>query len=233
MLLVKSNTESYMHDRAERLKKRKKKGKGIKDSTDKDEDDDIQEESEEGKQCGHVRAGLHSEFPFENGLSEKAHQWLANHREYPCHTDISHHFGKKILSDDGTLNRQALSQKVFNNETERKILEGILHPAVRLSMHKAVENVRSPYCILVIPLLVETGFPDLVDRVLVVTADLDRRKDWIKQRSRLNNDQIKSIMAAQASDEERSKIADDVIENNGSLESLFLKVEELDQKYRS
>ena len=152
---------------------------------------------------------------------------------HPSFEAILHHFGKKILSDDGTLNRQALSQKVFNNETERKILEGILHPAVRLSMHKAVENVRSPYCILVIPLLVETGFPDLVDRVLVVTADLDRRKDWIKQRSRLNNDQIKSIMAAQASDEERSKIADDVIENNGSLESLFLKVEELDQKYRS
>jgi dephospho-CoA kinase len=60
-----------------------------------------------------------------------------------------------------------------------------------------------------------------------------QRKDWIKQRSGLSNEQIESIMDAQASDEERRQIADDVIENNGSLESLFLKVEELDLKYRT
>ncbi len=152
---------------------------------------------------------------------------------HPSFDAILHHFGNNILSADGTINRQALRDKVFNNETERKVLEGILHPAVRLSMHQAVKNVRSPYCILVIPLLVETGFADLVDRVLVVTAECSQRKDWIKQRSGLSNEQIESIMDAQASDEERRQIADDVIENNGSLESLFLKVEELDLKYRT
>ena len=152
---------------------------------------------------------------------------------HPSFDAILHHFGESILSADGTINRQALREKVFNNETERKILEGILHPAVRLDMHQAVKNVRSPYCILVIPLLVETGFADLVDRVLVVTAECSQRKDWIKQRSGLSNEQIVSIMDAQASDEERRQIADDVIENNGSLESLFLKVEELDLKYRT
>ena len=152
---------------------------------------------------------------------------------HPSFDAILHHFGESILSADGTINRQALREKVFNNETERKILEGILHPAVRLDMHQAVKNVRSPYCILVIPLLVETGFADLVDRVLVVTAECSQRKDWIKQRSGLSNEQIVSIMDAQASDEERRQIADDVIKNNGSLESLFLKVEELDLKYRT
>jgi dephospho-CoA kinase len=152
---------------------------------------------------------------------------------HPSFDAILHHFGNNILSADGTINRQALREKVFNNETERKILEGILHPAVRLAMHQAVKEVRSPYCILVIPLLAETGFADLVDRVLVVTAECSQRKDWIKQRSGLSNEQIESIMDAQASDEERRQIADDVIENNGSLESLFLKVEELDLKYRT
>jgi dephospho-CoA kinase len=152
---------------------------------------------------------------------------------HPSFDAILHHFGNNILSADGTINRQALREKIFNNETERKVLEGILHPAVRLAMHQAVKNVRSPYCILVIPLLVETGFADLVDRVLVVTAECSQRKDWIKQRSGLSNEQIESIMDAQASDEERRQIADDVIENNGSLESLFLKVEELDLKYRT
>jgi len=152
---------------------------------------------------------------------------------HPPFDAIVHHFGKSILKNDGTINRPALSHKVFKDVSERKILEGILHPAVRLSMHQAIKNVQSPYCILVIPLLVETGFVDLVDRVLVVTADRSRRKEWLKQRSGLSNEQIESIMDAQASDEERRQIADDVIENNGSLESLFLKVEELDLKYRT
>jgi len=146
---------------------------------------------------------------------------------------IIHHFGNKILNTDGTINRQELRDIVFSNIEERKILEAILHPAVRLSMHQAVQNVRSPYCILVIPLLVETGFDDLVDRVLVVSADSNRRSGWIKQRNGLSGDQIESIMAAQASDEERRKIADDVIDNNGTLDSLFRQVEKLDQIYRA
>jgi dephospho-CoA kinase len=72
-----------------------------------------------------------------------------------------------------------------------------------------------------------------VDRVLVVTADREKRVAWVKQRNGLSDTQIESIMAAQASDEERDRTADDVIENNGSLDSLFKQVEDLDSKYRS
>ena len=146
---------------------------------------------------------------------------------------ITEHFGEDIHNADGTINRQTLAKKVFKNETARKELEAILHPAVRAAMKLAVQEVRSPYCILVIPLLVETGFTELVDRVLVVTADREKRFAWIKQRNGLSDGQIESIMAAQASDEEREIIADDVIENNGSLESLHQQVEELDRIYRA
>ena len=146
---------------------------------------------------------------------------------------IVQHFGKDILHTDGTIDRQKLSQRVFRNEAERKVLEGILHPAVRMTMQQEIKESDSPYCILVIPLLVETGYTDLVDRVLVVTADREKRVAWVKQRNGLSDTQIESIMAAQASDEERDRIADDVIENNGSLDSLFKQVEDLDSKYRS
>ena len=149
-----------------------------------------------------------------------------------CFEAITKHFGEDIHNADGTINRQTLANKVFNNETARKELEAILHPAVRAAMKLAIREVRSPYCILVIPLLVETGFTELVDRVLVVTADREKRFAWIKQRNGLSDDQIESVMAAQASDEEREKIADDVIENNGSLDSLFRQVENLDRIYR-
>ena len=146
---------------------------------------------------------------------------------------IIQHFGNDILNTDGTLNRQKLSQNVFNNDAERKMLEGILHPAVREAMQQQIQESDSPYCILVIPLLVETGYTDLVDRVLVVTADRNKRFAWVKQRNDLSDTQIESIMAAQASDEDRNNIADDVIENNGSLDSLYKQVENLDRVYRN
>jgi dephospho-CoA kinase len=100
-------------------------------------------------------------------------------------------------------------------------------------MQQQIDDSKSPYVLLVIPLLVETGYTDLVDRVLVVTADREKRVAWVKRRNGLSDTQIESIMAAQASDEERERIADDVIENNGSLDSLFKQVEDLDSKYRS
>ncbi len=145
---------------------------------------------------------------------------------------ITKYFGENILNTDGTINRPLLARKVFKNETARKKLEAILHPAVRSAMKLAVQDVRSPYCILVIPLMVETGFTELTDRVLVVSADREKRIAWIKQRNGQSDEQIESIMAAQASDKERLKIADDIIENNGSLDSLFQQVAILDQKYR-
>ncbi len=145
---------------------------------------------------------------------------------------ITEHFGVDILNTDGTINRQALANKAFKNETARKQLEPILHPAVRAAMKQAIQHVRSPYCLLVIPLLVETGFTELVDRVLVVTADREKIIAWIKSRNNLGDDQIESIMAAQASYQQREAIADDIIENNGSLDSLFRQVENLDRTFR-
>ena len=161
---------------------------------------------------------------------------IVHHVSLPGHHPfdaIIHHFGNEIQNTDGTINRQKLGQRVFNNTAERQVLEAILHPAVRSVMQQAVQQAPpSPYCILVIPLLVETGYTDLVDRVLVVTADRKKRIEWIKKRNGLTDDQIESIMAAQATDNERRKIADDVIENGGTLDSLFRQVEKLDLKYR-
>lgn len=146
--------------------------------------------------------------------------------------DITRYFGNDILNDDGTINRQKLSQRVFSDIAERRVLEGILHPAVRMVMQQEMKQSTSPYCILVIPLLVETGYTDLVDRVLVVTADREKRIAWVKQRNGLGTEQVESIMAVQASDEDRNKIADDILENNGPLDSLFQQIENLDRLYK-
>jgi dephospho-CoA kinase len=141
-------------------------------------------------------------------------------------------FGKKILHNDATLNRKLLGQIIFNDPALKHRLESIVHPAVRQQMQQEISKADSPYCVLVIPLLAETDFTELVDRVLVVSADVARRIDWVGTRDSIDQEMIKKIMASQASDGQRSRIADDIIENNDSIESLLEKVEVLDRKYR-
>jgi dephospho-CoA kinase len=150
----------------------------------------------------------------------------------PVFTAIVAAFGESILNADGTLDRKRLGEIVFSDSEARSKLEKIIHPVVRRRMNEEITRVSSPYCILVIPLLVETGFTDLVDRILVVTADEQRRIQWLKARDGFRAEQVRSIMQAQASDEERDRLADDIIENSGSIEQLLRKTEELDRKYR-
>jgi dephospho-CoA kinase len=141
-------------------------------------------------------------------------------------------FGNSVLNLDGTLNRKHLGEIVFNDNTARKKLESIIHPEVRRRMLHAITEVKSPYCVLVIPLLIETGFTDMVDRVLVIAADMQQKVQRVQARDEMNEELIKSIMDTQATDGERKKIADDVIENTGSITSLKAKTEELDRLYR-
>jgi dephospho-CoA kinase len=148
----------------------------------------------------------------------------------PVFTAIVAAFGESILNADGTLDRKRLGEIVFSDSAARSKLEKIVHPVVRRRMNEEITRVSSPYCILVIPLLVETGFTDLVDRILVVTADEQRRIQRVNARDGFRAEQVRSIMQAQASDEERDRLADDVIENSGSIEQLLRKTEEIDRK---
>ena len=146
--------------------------------------------------------------------------------------DIVNHFGKEVTGKDGRLDRDWLRKCVFTNPHEKDVLEGIVHPAVRSSMEIKLTAVTSPYCVLAVPLLIETGFTDMADRVLVVMADESIRIQRVKQRSGLSEDQIHSIIDSQATDDERLQAADDVIINNSSLQTLLHQVEALDRKYR-
>jgi len=141
-------------------------------------------------------------------------------------------FGPRSLTSDGHLDRDWLRQHVFANPEERRALEGILHPAVRAAMQAAASAASGPYCVLVIPLLLETGFTDLVDRILMVMAPREMRIARVAARSRLDRAQVEAIMASQASDEQRLAAADDVIDNDGDLSETDARVDALDRRYR-
>ena len=82
--------------------------------------------------------------------------------------EIAKHFGSEILMTDGGLDRGALRQVIFQQEKEKHWLEELLHPLIRGWLTQKISSCRTTYCLLVSPLLLETGQAKLVDRILVV-----------------------------------------------------------------
>lgn len=151
----------------------------------------------------------------------------------PLLTSILQSLGSDFLQADGHLNRAKLRQRVFADAEQRRRLEALLHPPIRHLMQAQAAHCECSYCILSIPLLLETQQMDLVDRILVVDCSPAKQRQRLQERNHFTDEEIQLILAAQAQREERLAIADDVIDNNGNLEELRQQVHTLHQKYLS
>ncbi|HEY5603511.1 MAG TPA: dephospho-CoA kinase [Gammaproteobacteria bacterium] len=149
----------------------------------------------------------------------------------PALQQIIQVFSKKILDANGQLDRQKLKQQVFASEVDRNKLEAILHPRIRESLLAKIQQCNTPYCIAVIPLLVEKHWQDIVDRVLVVDAPEAIQIQRTQQRDQLSESLIRRIINSQISREERLAVADDVIDNNGAPDTLQARVNQLHKNY--
>jgi len=151
-------------------------------------------------------------------------------KDEPVLGEIGRAFGNDVVRD-GVLDRRLLAERVFGNATNRKRLESILHPMIRDEIRRRTAALDSPYCIVVIPLLAETGQADLVDRILVVDADERIRVDRVRKRDRRPETEIRQILSSQVSADVRLSVADDVLQNNGTVRDLERAVEPLHRKY--
>lgn len=142
----------------------------------------------------------------------------------PAQREIVNAFGEEILTDHRKLDRKLLGKIVFSNPAKRKMLEAILHPRIKDAVLARVGELNAPYCMIVVPLLIETNFNELVDKVLVVDAPDADRIGWIERRNGISGKDIKAIMSAQTSRDVRLGAADYVIVNNGTVEELEAKV---------
>lgn len=140
-------------------------------------------------------------------------------------------FGPELLTVDGRLDRPALRRLVFQDPGLRRRLEGILHPRIRRIVQERVRAQDAPYCIVAIPLLVETGQRDLVDRVLVVDAPPTAQLARAVERDGVPAKDVQAVMASQASREARLAAADDVLPNAGDLAELKDRVATLHATY--
>jgi len=134
--------------------------------------------------------------------------------EQPLLTMIFEQFGDHYKQTDGSLNRPALSQLVFNDIDKRHQLEAILHPAIRAEMSRQVAQAQSAYVILVIPLLFETGQQDQVDRILLIDCLPAAQQRRVLKRPDMTEDLLQNILQSQSVRAERLQQADDIINNN-------------------
>ncbi|MFZ1391625.1 MAG: dephospho-CoA kinase [Dokdonella sp.] len=140
-------------------------------------------------------------------------------------------FGHSVLGADGSLDRKAMRERVFADPDARHQLERIIHPRVRRALRQSVQDMRSAYGLLVIPLLVESGDYAWVDRVLVVDVPRALQISRLLSRDGITRDLAESMLDAQASREQRLAIADDVIDNSADLDALDKGVEILHRRY--
>ena len=142
-------------------------------------------------------------------------------------TLIAKHFGETILTQDGSLNRKALGGIIFTQPTEKKWLEGLLHPLIRDQLHTDAKRATSPYVILDIPLLTEPNVQDYayIQSVIVISVDPELQISRVCERDSISRVQAQIIIANQVSQEERLKLADYVIYNDAGHESLERQVE--------
>ncbi len=140
-------------------------------------------------------------------------------------------FGPGCLTAEGRLDRAHIQQRIFNDKTLRLRLEAILHPVIRKRIKALITGVRTAYCIVVIPLLLETGQNDLVDRILVIDAPEEEQIKRVAARDKLSHNAIIKIMQTQADRETRLANADDIIVNNSDLETLTSQIQTLHRRY--
>ncbi len=149
----------------------------------------------------------------------------------PALQQIAEHFGKDILQEDGTLDRALLREKVFAEPKEREWLEKLLHPLIYQTLNRLLSEASSEYAILVSPLLVETGQNKLTQRILVVDVPEQLQIERAVARDNNNEQQVRAIIAAQASRNRRLAYADDVITNDQDISFLHAEVKKLHLQY--
>jgi len=146
--------------------------------------------------------------------------------------EIRERFGVELLTPAGELDRRAMRERIFNDPAARQALEAITHPRIRDYVRHWIDVQTAPYCIVIIPLLLEKGWTELIHRILVVDATEALQRQRTMQRDGMDLARVEAIMATQVDRQTRLTAADDVIHNDGEgMETLGEQVDGLHNRY--
>jgi len=149
----------------------------------------------------------------------------------PALSAIRDTFGPQVLTARGELDRAALRKLVFADPAKRGALDALLHPLIRARLLARLNEVRRPYAIIAVPLLVETDFATLVDRVAVVDCPEPLQLERLMRRDAIPRAEAVAMIAAQADRATRLRAAHDVIDNSGDVEHTRRQVAQLHLRY--
>jgi dephospho-CoA kinase len=150
----------------------------------------------------------------------------------PALSSIANEFGIGFLLPDGGLDRSRLRHLIFSSPEAKAKLEAILHPLIRNEVKRRLELAQSPYVIVAVPLLLETGaYRNIVQRILVVDCSEAQQVKRVVARNGMSETEVHAIMAHQIDRQERLQLADDIIDNHGTPSALKPQVERLHQRY--
>jgi len=145
-------------------------------------------------------------------------------------------FGKDILREDGSIHRKKLADKVYADLGQRKLLNQILHPRIRKEMERRAKEIgqKDPEAVVVIdaPLLVELGDHRKMDKLVVVTSTRTQQIERLKERDGISPEQALRIFSSQMPVEDKVKLADFVIRNEGSFQETKKKTREVFQELK-
>lgn len=149
----------------------------------------------------------------------------------PALAEIISTFGTIATTADGRLDRNYMRQLIFTDPARKTQLEAILHPKIRQRIRTLLADIRSAYCIVVIPLLFETRQTDLVDRILVVDSPEKEQLTRVAARDSLSDNAIMAIINSQANRNTRLAAADDIIVNDRGMSELTGHIQKLHRYY--
>ena len=149
----------------------------------------------------------------------------------PCYLDIINTFGSAFLSKDQQLDRTKLRQLIFSDHVAKLKLETILHPSIRLELIERSDKVESAYCILAVPLLIETNMDIAVDRILVIDITEKNQLGRLCKRDHLAPTLANNMIHQQSNRSQRLAMADDVITNNTGVQKLENSIKLLHETY--
>ena len=154
----------------------------------------------------------------------------------PAWNELIRAFGQEILQEDGSIHRKKLADKVFADPKERKLLNRVLHPRIREEMGRRAMEIgrKDPEAIVVIDaaLLVELGDHREMDKVIVVTSTERQQIKRLQDREGMGPEEARRILSSQMAPEEKLKVADFVIRNEGSLNEVKRRAKEVFQELK-
>lgn len=139
----------------------------------------------------------------------------------PTLKEIERVFGRGVMNEDGTLNRDALGQIIFHEPAKRKQLNDLMHPAIRAEMLRQRDDLMNgghQHIVMDIPLLFESRLQHFVEKILVVSVTEEMQLERLMVRNSLSEEEAKARIHSQLPVSEKEKGADAVIYNNGTIE---------------